>query len=128
MLRPKFGSFAFNNRYFQATKDETTTPEPYDPWADYDDYAYDPDEYANDYKDVEVLPDYGDDEDDAQRKEEEDDILSGLSPEIYCDLVTTLNAKCLEVSILEIWKFDEERIRALTQQDIINAINKVKKR
>ena len=48
-------------------------------------------------------------------------------PEIWCDLVGTLNSKCGEYSLLEMWNYDEEKIAALTQQDIINAVNTVKK-
>ena len=36
-----------------------------------------------------------------------------------------MNDKCGEYSILEIWKYDMEIIKGLTQQDIINAINVV---
>ena len=48
--------------------------------------------------------------------------------DVYCDLVNTLNEKCLEVSILEIWKFSRRRIEKLTQQDIINAVNLYRER
>ena len=48
-------------------------------------------------------------------------------PEIWCDLVGTLNSKCGEYSLLEIWNYDEEKIGALTQQDIINAVNTAEK-
>lgn len=54
------------------------------------------------------------------------DILSDLPADIYCDLVETLNDKCLETSILEIWKYDEERISALSQEEIIEAVNVIK--
>lgn len=43
--------------------------------------------------------------------------------QVYCDLVTTLEDKCGEYSLLEIWNYDEDRIRALTQEDIVEAIN-----
>ena len=42
--------------------------------------------------------------------------------------MNTLNDKCLESSLLELWKFDRKLIEHLTQQDIINAINTVKER
>jgi hypothetical protein len=42
--------------------------------------------------------------------------------------VNTLNDKCLENSILEIWKFDRKLIERLTSQDIINAVNEVTER
>lgn len=66
-------------------------------------------------------------EEKKEEEEEEDDQQSKLPPEIYCDLINTLNDKCAEFSLLEIWKFDEDVIRSLSQQDIINAINTVEK-
>ena len=54
-----------------------------------------------------------------------DDKLEGLPKDIYCDIVETLEGKCGEYSLLEIWKYDREIISNLTQQDIINAINSV---
>ena len=41
---------------------------------------------------------------------------SSLPPEIYCDLLETASDKCAEYSLLELWKFKEDRIRSLTQQ------------
>jgi len=49
--------------------------------------------------------------------------LASLPPNIYCDLVTTLNTKCKESSLLEIWKFREDLINTATQQEIIDAVN-----
>ena len=43
--------------------------------------------------------------------------------QVYCDLVTTLEDKCGEYSLLEIWNYDEDRIRELTEKDIIDAVN-----
>ena len=51
--------------------------------------------------------------------EEEDDDKSDADsypPEIWCDLVGTLNNKCGEYSLLEMWSYDRERISKLTQQ------------
>ena len=48
-------------------------------------------------------------------------------PEIWCDLVETLNSKCGEYSLLELWNYNEEKIGALTQQDIIDAVNTAEK-
>ena len=42
---------------------------------------------------------------------------------IYCDLVTTLNTKCKESSLLEIWQYKEDLINTATQQEIIDAVN-----
>ena len=39
-----------------------------------------------------------------------------------------MRERCSEHSILEIWKYDEEVITGLTQQDIIDAVNTVEKR
>ena len=57
---------------------------------------------------------------------EEDDMLENLPKEIYCDIVETLEDKCGEFSLLEIWKYDRNVISNLTQQDIIKAINSMK--
>ena len=54
-----------------------------------------------------------------------DDKLEGLPKDIYCDIVETLEGKCGEFSLLEIWKSDKDVISNLTEQDIINAINSV---
>ena len=44
---------------------------------------------------------------------------------MYCDLIETLTDKCGEYSLLEIWKYDEARIGALSAQDIVDAVNTV---
>ena len=49
--------------------------------------------------------------------------LDSLPPNIYCDLVTTLNTKCKESSLLEIWQYKEDLINTATQQEIIDAGN-----
>lgn len=51
------------------------------------------------------------------------DFLGDLPPDIYCDLVSTLDKRCAELSILEIWDFDGDVIKNLTQQEIIDAVN-----
>ena len=51
--------------------------------------------------------------------------MDKLPPLIYCDLIETLNDKCGEYSILEIWKYQRAVIEKLTEQDIIHAINVV---
>ena len=85
-------------------------------WAneyDYTDYDY------NDFSDED------DPFEEAFTKERQDEELhKKLPPEIYCDLVNTLNAKCLENSILELWKFDRNRINKLTNEKIINDVNR----
>ncbi len=72
-----------------------------------------------------------DEEEESESKKEDDDDddpndLDSLPPEIYCDIVDTLQDKCGEYSLLEIWKYDEDVIRSLTQQDIIDAVNTLK--
>lgn len=58
--------------------------------------------------------------------EDEDDELDNLPKEVYCDIVETLEDKCGEYSLLEIWKYDRNIISHLTEQDILNAINTIK--
>ena len=63
---------------------------------------------------------YVTDEDKGEEvKQESDDTLEGLPKDIYCDVIETLNDKCGEYSILEIWKYDREEISRLTAEDII---------
>ena len=52
-----------------------------------------------------------------------EDILEEIPDNIYCDLVTTLNEKCIQTSLLEIWKYREELINSATQQEILDAVN-----
>ena len=62
----------------------------------------------------------------SEPKSEEEDrgsFLDGLPSDIYCDLVTTLDKRCYEQSILEIWDFDRDIIFNLTQEDILEAVN-----
>jgi hypothetical protein len=54
--------------------------------------------------------------------------LSDLPPNIYCDLVTTIDKACFELSLLEIWLYDEETVAKLTQQQILDKINTLEKR
>ena len=98
-----------------------------DPWGDYGDIDYYSDYYGMDDGDSDqhfegffTKDEDGDEDDDDDEEDPADDLPKG----IYCDLVNTLNEKCLENSILEIWKFSESRIRKLTQQDIVNAVNR----
>ena len=84
--------------------------------------------YTGDYgecPDEEVEEHY---ENKNNKKEEDKEVdADSYPPEIWCDLVETLNNKCGEYSLLEIWSYDREKIRSLTQQDIINAVNNIKK-
>ena len=73
---------------------------------------------------------YGTEEGEAEMEEEAnedgDDRLEGLPKDIYCDVIETLDDKCGEYSLLEIWKYDREVISRLTEEDIIHAVNTVK--
>jgi len=51
------------------------------------------------------------------------DTLDKIPDRIYCDLVNTLNEKCLQTSLLEIWKYREELINSASQQEILDAVN-----
>ena len=53
--------------------------------------------------------------------------MDNLPPEIYCDLVSTLDKRCAELSVLEIWGFHGDTINNLTQQQIIDAVNTLDK-
>ena len=53
----------------------------------------------------------------------DEDTIDSLPGNIYCDLVNTLNTKCKQSSILEIWKYREDLINTATQQEIIDAVN-----
>ena len=51
-----------------------------------------------------------------------------LPPQLYCKVFNSMPKKCLEISILELWNFDANRISRLSQKDIINAVNEQRKR
>ena len=97
-------------------KDDT-----FDTYSPFDDYYY---YYDNDEASDEVVI-----HDPVSESAVQDnvDIISDLPPDIYCDLVETLNDKCLESSILEIWKFNEDVIAKLSTQDILTAVNAINK-
>ena len=46
-----------------------------------------------------------------------------LPVDIYCNLIDTLNEKCFQSSLLEMWRFNEAYIKTTTQQEIIDAVN-----
>ena len=91
---------------------ETTEEEISNPFGD----SYS-DSYYGDY--------YGDYYSDEDYEPSEDDIggqaslAEALPRDIYCDLIDTLKEKCLEHSILELWKYDRDVISRLTTQDIL---------
>ena len=51
------------------------------------------------------------------------DILDEIPASIYCDLVTTLTEKCVEHSLLEMWRFSSDLISSTTTQEIVDAVN-----
>ena len=55
--------------------------------------------------------------------EDDKEAIDSLPENIYCDLVNTLNSKCKENSILDIWQYKEDLINTATQQEIIDAVN-----
>ena len=61
------------------------------------------------------------------KSKSDEDILDKIPDNIYCDLVTTLNEKCLQHSLLEIWRYNPEFIKSVTQQEIIDAVNLLEK-
>ena len=56
---------------------------------------------------------------------EGNDVADDLPPGVYCDLVTTLNSKCVMTSLLEMFRYDEEVIRTTSTQEIIRAVHEL---
>ena len=54
---------------------------------------------------------------------EEKDTIDDLPREIYCDIVETLEDKCGEFSLLEIWKYDQVVIANLTNQGFYSVLS-----
>uniref|UniRef100_A0A1B0CNT4 Putative conserved plasma membrane protein n=1 Tax=Lutzomyia longipalpis TaxID=7200 RepID=A0A1B0CNT4_LUTLO len=46
-----------------------------------------------------------------------------LSPSIYCPLINAIPLGCYQQNLLELWKFDREKIANLTKEDILFAVN-----
>lgn len=46
-----------------------------------------------------------------------------MNPTIYCGIIENLPMGCLIENILEIWNFDQNIIKNLTKNDILDAIN-----
>ncbi len=107
----------------KTTETSTTTTES----VDYDSYFDDLYSYSE-YE--EEAADYADTADEDQEDEDipvsvEDRLIEGLPPDIYCDLIATLKERCGEYSPLDLWKYDEARIRNLTKGEIVEAFNSV---
>ena len=54
---------------------------------------------------------------------ESDSMIEKLPANIYCDLVESLAEKCGQHSLLEIWRYREDLIMTMTQQEILDAVN-----
>jgi hypothetical protein len=93
------------------------------PWGDYyDDYGdYEKSVDSLENQDTSVKPK-------EQSRESAESAVENLPPEIYCDLVRTLEDRCLITSLLELWSFSEETVSKLTTDEIIDAVNSQKKR
>merc|ERR1711892_996369 len=59
----------------------------------------------------------------SEKKKEALEAVDDLPDNIYCDLVTTLNEKCVLTNLLEIWRYDEDLINTVTQEEIVRAVN-----
>lgn len=46
-----------------------------------------------------------------------------MMPFLFCSIIDNLPLGCMAQNLLELWKFDEVRIKALTKEDILLAIN-----
>ena len=84
------------------------------------------DAYGSYKKNYDYFNFYGtDEEEEYEDKNTGDDEMEGLPRDVYCDIVETMEDKCGEYSLLEIWNYDKEIISNLSQHEIINAINTV---
>jgi hypothetical protein len=57
-------------------------------------------------------------------KDFEFDLGSILGEDLYCSIVDRLDTACMEHSMLELWKFNEQKIHSLTEEKIIKALNR----
>jgi len=61
------------------------------------------------------------------KNKDKEEVEDSLPRNIYCDLVTTLNEKCVLASLLEIWRYDEDLINTATTEEIVMAVNMLEK-
>lgn len=52
------------------------------------------------------------------------DLGSLLGDDMYCRIINKLDMACMEHSILELWKFNQQKIDNLTNEKIIKALNR----
>lgn len=48
-----------------------------------------------------------------------------LNNALYCAIVENMQLGCFEMNVADIWKFNEDQIGNLTEEDIRDAINSV---
>ena len=93
----------------------------YDPWEDYDD-DYEEEISPIAYSEPRInFVKYG-----KNSTHNEDNWTRQLPKGIYCDLVNTLNEKCVARNLLEIFRYDEELINTTTKEEILLAVNNLK--
>ena len=46
---------------------------------------------------------------------------------VFCDIVDGLEEACFENNLLDLWDYQEDVIRNLSRQDILNAVNTLRK-
>ena len=83
------------------------------------DYNYDYNSYEDD---LDSNIDY-DEVLDREDFEKRIKLLDELDPDVYCDIVGDLEKKCLQISLLELWRYNEERIMSVTTQEILDTVN-----
>ena len=47
-----------------------------------------------------------------------------LGGDTYCRVINNLDTACMEHNILELWKFNEQKINNLNEEKILKAINR----
>lgn len=52
-----------------------------------------------------------------------DKLLDEISVTKYCGLVTSLEEKCIQASLLEIWRYAEHLVNTATTEEILSAVN-----
>jgi hypothetical protein len=52
------------------------------------------------------------------------DLGSLLGDDMYCRIIDRLDTACMEHSVLELWKFSQQKIQNLTEEKIIKALNR----
>eukprot|EP00088_Acartia_fossae_P041082 TRINITY_DN4294_c0_g1_i7.p1 TRINITY_DN4294_c0_g1~~TRINITY_DN4294_c0_g1_i7.p1 ORF type:complete len:1080 (-),score=273.26 TRINITY_DN4294_c0_g1_i7:86-3325(-) len=58
-----------------------------------------------------------------KKEANEDEENDELPIDVYCNILQSLQEKCAQFNLLEIWKYNETLIYSTTQQEIIDAVN-----